>query len=49
MKTQQEIKKMKDETVRLIEVWAKKPNSDEKDQVLNQLIGQRNILLEVLK
>lgn len=48
MKTKQEIEKMLKETERLLDVWKEKPQSDEKAQVVYQLIGQRNILLEVL-
>lgn len=49
MKTQKQVEEMKQETRRLIDLWRVKENSREKDQVLNQLIGQYNILVEVLK
>lgn len=49
MKTQKQVEEMKKETKRLIDLWGSKENSKEKDQVLNQLIGQYNILVEVLR
>lgn len=49
MKTQKQIEEMKKETRRLIDLWREKENSSEKDQVLNQLVGQYNILVEILK
>ena len=49
MKTQKQVKEMKQETRRLIDLWRDKENSKEKDQVLNQLLGQYNILAEVLR
>lgn len=49
VKTQKQIEEMKKETRRLIDLWREKENSSEKDQVLNQLVGQYNILVEILK
>ena len=49
MKTQKQIEEMKQETKRLIDLWRSKESSKEKDQVLNQLLGQYNILVEVLR
>ena len=48
MKTQKQVEEMKKETRRLIDLWMEKESSSERDQVLNQLIGQYNILVEVL-
>ena len=49
MKTQKQVEEMKKETRHLIDLWRDKENSKEKDQVLNQLLGQYNILAEVLR
>lgn len=49
MKTQKEIETIKVEVDRLIDFWRQKQPSEEKDQVLNQLIGQQNLLWEILQ
>ena len=49
MKTQKEVEVLYHETIRLISVWSEKKDHPEYRQVLDQLIGQKNILFEVLK